>query len=115
MRGIGTDIIEIERIEKLLQKKAFLQRVFTPIEQNWLCAAPIPAQTGAGMFCAKEAVAKAMGTGLGSALSFRDIEILHNSFGAPYVVVAGYEGLSISVSISHCRTYATAVAVLWEE
>lgn len=114
MRGVGTDIVEIERFVPLLVKEKFLNRVYTAAEQAHLLAAPLPAQTAAGIFCAKEAVAKALGSGFGAALHFRDIQIAHTPTGAPFATVARRENLAISLSISHCRHYATAVAVIWE-
>ena len=114
MTGIGTDIVEIARIAPLIGREAFLRRVYTASERAYLQAAPLPAQTAAGLFCAKEAVAKALGTGFGAALAFTDVEIGRTGAGAPTVAVAGRDGLRLSVSIAHCRDYATATAILWE-
>lgn len=114
MRGIGTDILEIERIGVLLQRDAFLRRVFTEAERAYLAHAPLPAQTATGLFCAKEAVSKALGTGFGTQVALRDIEISHTKAGAPCVTVRGQESLVWALSISHCRSYATATAILWE-
>lgn len=115
MPNIGTDIIEIGRIAPLIGREAFLRRVYTAAERAYLRAAPQPAQTAAGLFCAKEAVSKALGTGFGAALPLTGIEIGRTEAGAPTVAVAGRPGLRLSVSISHCREYATATAVLWED
>ncbi len=113
MRGIGTDILEIERIGALLHREIFLRRVFTEGERAYVAHAPLPAETAAGLFCAKEAVSKALGTGFGTQIALRDIEIRHTEAGAPCVMVRGHEDLSWSLSISHCRSYATATAILW--
>ncbi len=113
MRGIGTDILEIERIGSLLHREVFVRRVFTDAERDYFMHAPLPAQTAAGIFCAKEAVAKALGTGFGAQVALRDIAVGHTEAGAPRVTVRGYERLEWSLSISHCRTYATATAILW--
>lgn len=110
MIGLGTDIIEIARIEAALSRPAFAQRIFTPNERDWLGrkGKNLP-QSAAGLFCAKEAVAKALGTGFRDGLNFRDIEIDHTEQGAPFVL-RPHGGFLLS--ISHCQTYATATAVL---
>lgn len=116
MRGIGTDIVEIERIEKAICSERFINRVYTEEEQQYLKAAgALEAQSAAGMFCAKEAVAKALGTGFEKGLKLTDIEITHDACGAPQVRIAGRGELQLQVSISHCRIYATATALLWGE
>ena len=110
MTGLGTDIIEIARIEKAIARESFLRHVFTEQEQNWLKEKgnQMP-QSAAGLFCAKEAVAKALGTGFQNGLRFRDIEIAHTEQGAPYVL---HPDQPFLLSISHCQTYATATAIL---
>ena len=110
MTGLGTDIIEIVRIEKAIARESFLRHVFTEQEQNWLKEKgnQMP-QSAAGLFCAKEAVAKAMGTGFQNGLHFRDIEIAHTELGQPYVLRPNQ---SFLLSISHCQSYATATAFL---
>lgn len=112
--GIGTDIIEIDRFKNLGER--FMTRCFTENEQEHLKGRHI--QNIAGFFAAKEAVAKALGTGF---VGFRPshIEIIHNKAGKPDVVLHGGAAqiaeaagvTSIEVSISHCKTYATAMAV----
>lgn len=116
MQGVGIDILEIDRIAPLISREAFLKRVYTQGEREYLkSCGKQAAQSAAGMFCAKEAVAKALGTGFSRGLAFRDIEISHTAKGMPQAVVAGHEQLSLSLSISHCRTHATAMVVLWKE
>ena len=113
MLGLGTDIIEIRRIENAVARERFFSRVYTPAEQQWLCSRGdnMP-QSAAGLFCAKEAVAKACGTGLGEGMSFQDIEIGHLESGAPVVLrPAG----RFVLSISHCQEYATATAILLDD
>lgn len=113
--GIGTDIIEINRIEKAINRGLFLDRVFTEIEREYLDKKR--AESAAGYFAAKEAVSKALGTGI-KGFTFKDIEIQKNN-GAPFVVLYGGAkdtakklGIKkIHLSISHSRDYATAVAV----
>ena len=113
MTGLGTDIIEIERIARAMRRPAFSARIFTPLERAWLQTkgGNIP-QSAAGLFCAKEAVAKALGTGFADGLRFCDIEIDHTAQGAPFVSRPHGRFL---LSIAHCQTYAVATAVLLEE
>lgn len=112
MIGLGTDIIEISRIETAIQRDAFVQHVFTPTEQHWLRQkGRAMAQSAAGLFCAKEAIAKALGTGFRDGLNLQEIEIGHTELGAPFVSRPHSHFL---LSIAHCETYATATAVLLE-
>ncbi len=115
IRGIGTDIIEIERIEKAIRRNSFLHRVFSENE----IAVSRRAETLAGFFAAKEAFAKAVGTGF-RGFSFRDVEIRKDSLGKPCLFlseklkqlpcVQGITGMH--VSISHTDRIATAFVVL---
>ena len=105
--GIGIDIIEIERIEKLLRgNDNFLTRNFTDAERT-TNARP---ESVAGRFAAKEAFAKALGTGF-RGFNLRDVEVLRNDLGAPYIIFRG-EMSNAQVSISHNRTTAVAVVVM---
>lgn len=115
---LGTDIIEIERIAEAAQKASFLNGVFTENERAYYASHGLRAETLAGLFCAKEAVAKALGCGF---RGFRpsDIEIGHDEMGAPSVVLLGaakekFPDVHLCVSISHCKAYATAVAIVSE-
>jgi holo-[acyl-carrier protein] synthase len=115
--GIGTDIIEIKRIQRAIEKyqQKFLSRIFTQAEQKYCLEHQNPYYRFAGRFAAKEAVVKALGTGFG-ALSWCDIEICNNEVGKPYLKFSAtfsrlLEDAQISISISHCREYATAVAI----
>jgi len=118
--GIGCDIVEIKSIEKSIDKEAFLSKYFSEKEIELIKSrGKIAAQTAAGNFCAKEAVAKALGCGLG-AISVKNIEILRNTDGAPYVILHGnglaeFEklgGSKIFLSISHSKESAVAYALL---
>ena len=113
----GIDTIEISRLDSIQPsiRKRFITRVFT---RNEITQAQGRTELLTGLFAAKEAVSKALGTGIGK-VSWRDIEILHLPSGQPVVqlhgqakIVADDLGLaSWSVSISHDRTKAVAVAV----
>ncbi|MEW6064544.1 ACP synthase [Desulforamulus profundi] len=117
MKGIGTDIIEIERIELAVSRSGqqFLDRVFTPAEQEH-CKGKV--QCLAGRFAAKEAILKALGTGLRE-LRWTNIEILPNYLGKPEVKLTGaalelaekMDVARVLVSISHDRGRAVAFAV----
>lgn len=116
VKGIGTDIIEIERIKRTIEKQSFLDKIFTKAEQKLYHG--MNPQTLAGNFAAKEAVAKALGTGF-SGCSPVEIEILRYENGKPYVNLYGNAkellskiGGSISVSISHNKENAIAFAVI---
>jgi len=116
--GIGTDIIEIDRFMKNGKPlgEKFMERCYTAFEREHLKGRHL--ENTAGYFAAKEAVAKALGTGF---VGFRPsaIEIRHNKSGKPEVFL--YDGAAkiaeeagikrIDVSISHCKTVATAMAV----
>lgn len=116
IKGIGTDIIEINRIIKTINKQSFLDRIFTKEEQKLYHG--VNPQTLAGNFAAKEAVAKALGTGF-AGCSPVEIEILRNDKGKPYVNLYGSAkdilssmGGQIYVSISHSKENAVAFAVI---
>ncbi|MBE6023610.1 MAG: holo-ACP synthase [Cellulosilyticum sp.] len=117
--GIGTDIIEIHRIENAIGKtKSFFDKVYTDEEKAYYTKKHKKVETLAGLFAAKEAVSKALGTGFKS-FGMRDIEVIPNNLGKPEVYLYGpakelAEKMGISkvhMSISHCQTYATAFAI----
>lgn len=142
--GIGNDIIEIERIEKAISKEGFKKKVYTDLELENLSKKGNRAESYAGIFSAKEAISKALGTGVRD-FSLLDIEILSDDFGKPYVKVSkkldelmkrklniknklvdekvfhDFEISSelenyyeIQISISHSKKYATAVAIIFK-
>ena len=112
--GVGIDIIEISRIENAIKKrKIFKNRVFTFAEQEYCLAISCSYERFAGRFAAKEAVGKA----LGSSLSWLDVEILTTKSGKPEVTLYNTAaelaaGKHVHVSISHCRDYAVASAIV---
>lgn len=113
--GIGIDIVEIARIERLLKKSnRFLERTLTKEEiaqYNNLRSERRKIEYVAGRFATKEAFAKATGTGIGE-LQFTDIEVLTLDTGAPSLHVAGYETMALHLSISHSEQYAVAQVVI---
>jgi len=113
----GVDLIEINRLADLKPeiRKRFLERVFTPLEMRQ--AGQSDARL-AGRFAAKEAVAKALGTGIGQ-IRWKDIEVENDESGAPQLRLLGNAeqiaremNLNVwSISISHSKTHAVAIAV----
>lgn len=117
---IGVDIVNINRIEKILisKREQFLNKLFTEKEIKHISEKDYKTNTIAGMFASKEAVSKALGSGIGY-INWRDIEILHYENGKPYIS-KNYKlnktmnrlGLSnLEISISHERDYAIAIAI----
>ena len=118
--GIGNDIIEIERIEKAISKEGFKNKVYTQKELENIEKRGNRTETYAGIFSAKEAISKAIGTGVRE-FSLTDLEILNDDLGKPYVVVSEKldkilrnkkENYQIEISISHSKKYATAMAII---
>ncbi|TWT67685.1 Holo-[acyl-carrier-protein] synthase [Posidoniimonas polymericola] len=119
--GIGTDIIETLRIAKMIERhgELFINRVYTEHEIKYCSSQRAATQHYAGRWAAKEAVLKALGTGWVRGISWRDIEVYKQASGAPVVRLQGgardaleRSGIHrIHVSISHCRSHATAYAV----
>lgn len=119
--GIGTDIIEVVRIGQMIERhqEVFLHRVFTDDEIRHCSRHREFTQNYAGRWAAKEAVMKTLGTGWAKGVSFRDIEVCTLRSGQPTITLHGgaketAQRLGITdilISISHCRTYATATAI----
>ena len=122
IRGIGTDIIEIQRISKAIERNSnFIKKVFTENEQQYFKTRNNNKHTIAGIFAAKEAVSKALGTGI-RGFGLRDIEILHDNLNKPLVNLNlkvieknNLKKYKLHLSISHSNDNAIAFAVLEEE
>jgi len=122
VKGIGTDIVEVERVEKVLQRQGgkFVQRVLTATEQQEFFRLNHSVAFLAKRFAAKEAVAKALGTGIGRGVSFQDINVGNNDKGAPCIVLSGgaAEALNnlgateVLISLADETNYAVAFAIL---
>jgi holo-[acyl-carrier protein] synthase len=120
--GNGIDLVEVERIEKLVsrQKEKFLQRVYTPEEVDFCMKKARPAIHFAARFAAKEAVAKALGTGFSKGIRMRDIEVVSTAAGPPQVRLSGaaaklYDALGgkkVLLSLSHTAEQAIAHAII---
>lgn len=118
--GVGVDIIEIQRIEKaVVRTKSFISRAFTEEEVKLFVEKGMKAEVIAGNFAGKEAISKALGTGV-RGFELRDIEILRDKLGKPIAkfrgrarIIAELRGVkNIHISISHNRKDAIAYAVL---
>ena len=117
--GIGNDIIEIDRISKSMERNPrIIDKLFSGREKDMLEAKGFKPESVAGNFSAKEAVVKALGTGL-RGFKLQDLEILRDEVNKPYVVTSGRlrdicreRGISqIMVTISHSKHYASATAI----
>jgi holo-[acyl-carrier protein] synthase len=109
---IGVDIVEIERIKKLVEgDTTFLTRVYTEAERAYCDAKPHPWQHYAARFAAKEAVIKALGQ---KSIAFNEIEVINDGDGKPHIVLHGkwkeYEQ-GLLLSLSHAEHYAVAQVV----
>jgi len=119
--GIGTDIVECVRIRTMIDRhgELFLRRVFTEREIRYCQRSKQATEHFAGRWAAKEAVLKCLGTGWSKGLCFTDIEIANEPTGRPRVELraatrdhAHSMGIGeVLISISHCRPYATALAI----
>lgn len=121
IKGLGTDIVEIDRIRGMIDRHgdSFLQRCFTPDEIAFAAKYKDPAVRYAGRWAAKEAVVKVLGTGFVKGITFHDIEVLPLHTGQPEVCLSGEAAEraaeqqieSVLISISHAVKYATATAI----
>jgi holo-[acyl-carrier protein] synthase len=119
--GIGTDIIECVRIGRMIEQhgELFLRRVYTEREIRYCQLRKHAIEHFAGRWAAKEAILKAIGTGWARGICWTDLEVRNDPGGQPKVLVRGGakditidRGIGdILVTISHCRTYATAYAL----
>ncbi len=117
--GIGTDIIEIARVAKAIEKIEFVNKVFTAHEIAY-CESKKKAENFAARFAAKEAFFKAMGTGWRDGMSILEVEIQNDDLGKPSIVLSGvclakFEaagGKKIHLTLSHNKDSAIAFVVL---
>jgi len=119
--GIGIDIVEVERIASSLKDfgDRFTRKVFTDAERDYCDRQKKPALHYAARFAAKEAVAKALGTGIGKDLAWLDMEIRRLESGEPELALSGdgarfakdHQIAQIKISLTHARDYAAANAV----
>ena len=120
--GMGIDIVDIPRFRKTIETRGgrFINRIFLPSEKKYCGAKPNSWIHYAGRFAAKEAVAKAFGTGIGKELNWLDLEVISSDSKAPFVrlnqrakqLLHARRATNILVSISHTHAHTAAVALL---
>lgn len=119
----GTDLVSIARMEQAIAQPRFLEKVFTEGEVAYCASKHKAAQHYAARFAAKEAVSKALGTGIAQGVSLTSIEVVHDENGKPSVCLTKgakerFEqmgGIQIELSLSHTETDALAFVVLTYE
>ncbi len=123
--GLGTDIVSVERIEKVLEKNeaAFIDRICREGEKKYLAESRDIKTRLAKIWAVKEAAVKALGTGFAQGVSFKDIELSHNQLGKPELeffgraqeilqVLSAENKANILVSISDDKPFAQAVVII---
>ena len=117
--SVGTDIVEIGRMRKSIEKESFVRRVFSAREQEYFSLKKDPADSMAANWAAKEAFSKALRTGVRE-FELTEVECLRDELGAPYLILSGKaekaaEGFGFSVSLSHDVDYAVAVVMAYRK
>lgn len=119
MRGLGVDLIEIDRVERVVRQygERFLSRIFTPAEIAYCQSKANPFPHYAARFAAKEAFSKAWGSGIGEDLTWHDIEVTREFSGKPSIQLSKrinthYPDLKVQISISHTHQFAVAVVAI---
>jgi holo-[acyl-carrier protein] synthase len=119
--GIGVDLIEIARVQRVLTRtQRFISRVYTEAEQQYCNTKHPPYACYAARFVAKEAFLKALGMGLRQHMRWQDMEVCRNAMGKPSLVVSGYlqeqcraQGIRhIHLSLAHSTSMAIAQVIL---
>ncbi len=115
--SVGTDMVETDRIRKSVSRERFLKMVFSEEELELFGKKASPYESMAANWAAKEAFAKALGTGV-RGFELKEISCLRDELGAPYLKLSGKaqkaaEGLRFSVSLTHTKEYASAVVLAW--
>jgi holo-[acyl-carrier protein] synthase len=117
--GVGTDIIEVDRVAKAILKEAFKKKIFSDREIAY-CESQKKEESFAARFAAKEAFFKAMGTGWRDGMGITEVEILNDDLGKPSIQISGktkevFEqkgGKHIHLSLSHIKTHAIAFVII---
>ena len=120
--GIGTDIIEVDRVARAISKEAFKKKVFSVREISY-CESQKKEESFAARFAAKEAFFKALGTGWRDGMGITEVEILNDELGKPEIHLSGkakevFEqkgGTHIHLSLSHIKTQAIAFVILEQQ
>ena len=119
VKGIGIDLIEVARIKSMMEKYGdkFFKRILTDNEINYCKSFPNSELHFAGRFASKEAYSKSIGTGISKDFGWKDIEILNDPRGKPYInhtKETAFSKFHFEISISHTKEYGTAVVVCEE-
>lgn len=119
--GLGMDMADLDRVRQALQKngEAFALRICTPDEWAYCQRHADPVPRLAARFAAKEAVAKALGTGIGEKCSFTEVEVVRNDAGAPTILLHGAAGVTARelgitawfLTMTHSRHSAAAAVI----
>lgn len=115
--GVGCDLVDIARIKKACDNNScFITKILLPSEIQYCHQFKEPFSHIAARFSAKEAIAKALGTGLGKDLEFHDIEIRHNEKNKPFIVLSHkaaerFTGIQFEISLSHTDELAMAYVI----
>jgi holo-[acyl-carrier protein] synthase len=119
--GIGIDVVEVSRIASAIERhgELFLAKLFTPAERAYCAVQKKPELHYAARFAAKEAISKALGTGIGSQAGWLDLEITRDPSGAPKVQLRGDAAIftkskgitEVQISLTHAQEYAAANAI----
>ena len=121
--GIGVDIIENKRIKKSIQNYKFKDRIFTSKEQKLSSSSVNKVSFFSKRFAAKEAFAKALGTGFRNNLNFKDIEVINDKYGKPHYTknkkitklvkkIFKVKNFNCFLSISDQKSYSTAFTII---
>ncbi len=120
--GIGTDLVEVNRMEKIIQRwgERFTEKVYSQDEIDYCTRKAYPAIHYAARFAAKESFLKSLGIGLGMGVSLKDIEVINNAQGNPQLKmnerirkVLDTHGITyVHISMTHTREHAHAVVIL---
>jgi holo-[acyl-carrier protein] synthase len=122
IRGLGLDVVSIDRIEAWRRREGILERFFHPQElEDARSRGPLEAASLAARFAAKEAFGKALGTGL-AGFSLREVSVVNDEHGQPHLRLAGRAlerlvasgGSRVLVTLTHEHDYAIAVVVIEE-
>ena len=120
IKGLGTDLVDVVRMEEKVLRPSFIKAAFTKLEIAYCHTKKHPAQHYGARFAAKEAYMKAVGTGWGDHAEFKEIEVVRNTDGKPEISLSGntleyFNKLGytqILVSLSHTKTTAMATVII---
>ncbi len=118
--GLGTDLVDVPRFSKSIENESFIRRVFSSAEIEYCNSVANKAERFAARFAAKEAFAKALGTGFREGMAFKEVEVVNNENGKPSIQLIGATAKALSnvnmakvlLTISHTTTMATATVIL---